>query len=213
MHWIQRHILEQLMVHDILRFSELRASDVESNLFQYHLRHLIRKGLVEKCERGYRLAPKGLYYADRFSPEYNGERPQPKLITIVILKNAEGKVLVQQKPRQPWLGEYHLPAGKIHAGETTNHAATRELEEKTGLHIDDMWFRCLTHVQIVKEGTLVSDYFGFIFLGRYTGEIENGYWYDPDDETDTLELAPSVQQVLGFERIGDNGFHPLVLEL
>lgn len=213
MHWIQRYILEQLMTHDMLRFSELRAEDVESNLFQYHLKHLLGKKLVEKCDGGYRLAPAGLYYADRFSPEYRGERPQPKLITIVVLKNREGKVLLQQKTRQPWLGDYHLPAGKIHTGETTGEAATRELEEKTGLHIDDMQFRCLTHVQVFKSGSLISDFFGFIFLGQYDGEVESGYWYDPDDETDVVELAPSVQEVLGFERIGDNSFHPLTLDL
>ena len=201
------------MTHDVQKFSELRADDVESNLFQYHLKHLLGKNMIEKCEGGYRLAPKGLYYADRFSPEYKGERPQPKLITIVVLKNREGKVLLQQKLRQPWLGEYHLPAGKIHTGETTDGAATRELEEKTGVRIDDMWFRCLSHVQVFKQQTVVTDYFGFIFTASYEGVIENGYWYDPDDESETIRLAPGVQEVLGFERIGNNGFHPLVIEL
>ena len=88
MHWIQRHILELLMTHSTMRFSELRAEGVESNLFQYHLRHIIRKGLVEKSGEGYRLAPAGLYYADRFSPIYKGERPQPKIITIVEIGRA-----------------------------------------------------------------------------------------------------------------------------
>lgn len=213
MHWIQRHILEQLMTHAVCRFSELRVANVESNLFQYHLKHLISIGLVERCDGGYRLAPTGLYYADRFSPEYKGERPQPKLITIVVLKNRRGEVLLQQKPRQPWLGDYHLPAGKIHTGETTDQAATRELEEKSGLHIEGLWFRCLTHVQILKDGVVISDYFGFIFMGEFDGEIGGGYWYNPDDETENVKLAPSVREILAFERVGDNGFHPLVLEL
>lgn len=201
------------MVYTERRFSELRVEDVESNLFQYHLKHLLEQKLVEKCKGGYRLAPKGLYYADRFSPEYKGERPQPKLITIVVLKGHEGRVLLQQKLRQPWLGDYQLPAGKIHTGETTDQAATRELEEKTGLHIEDMRFRCLTHVQIFKQGAIVSDYFGFIFSAEYDGKLENGYWYDPGSESDLLVLAPGVQEVLGFERIGDNSFHPVVLDI
>jgi len=212
MHWIQRHILELLMTHSTMRFSELRAEGVESNLFQYHLRHIIRKGLVEKSGEGYRLAPAGLYYADRFSPIYKGERPQPKIITIVVLKDDKGRVLLQKKPRQPWLGTYHLPAGKVHAGETTNQAATRELEEKTGIHIDDMRFRSLTHVQIFKSGELVSDYFGFIFAANCEDVVGDG-WYDPDEGLNEIELEPGVKAILGFEHLGDGEFHPLRIDV
>ena len=201
------------MTYATRRFAELRAEGVESNLFQYHLRHLIEKKLVEKCDEGYRLSPKGLYYADRFSPAYKGERPQPKLITVVVLKNKDGKVLLKQKLRQPWVGEYHLPAGKIHTGESTSEAATRELEEKTGIRIDDMEFRCSAHIQILKEGVLVSDFFGFIFSAEHGGAAEYGYWYNPDDTSTCAELAPSVRELLAFERVGDNSFHSVVVEL
>lgn len=213
MHWIQRHILDKLMTHRVLRFSELRADDIESNLFQYHLRHIIRKGLVEKCEGGYQLAPAGLYYADRFSPAYKGERPQPKLVTVVIVKDCEGRVLLTQKQRQPWLGDYHLPAGKIHTGESTDDAAKRELEEKTGLLLDDVWFRCLAHIQIVKSSIVVSDYFGFLFAANYDGEVNGGCWYDPSSASEHIELAPSVYELLEFERKGDGRFHSAVIEL
>lgn len=213
MHWIQRHILELLMSHDVMRFSELRAEDVESNLFQYHLRHVMRKGFVEKCGEGYRLAPAGLYYADRFSPIYKGERPQPKIITIVVAKDVRGRVLLQQKPRQPWLGSYHLPAGKIHSGETTNQAAKRELEEKAGIRIENMLFRGLIHAQIFKAGELVSDYFGFIFAAQYEGPSGGEGWYNPVEELNEIELEPGVKAILGFERLGDGEFHPLRIDV
>lgn len=201
------------MVYSTRRFSELRAEGVESNLFQYHLRHVIRKGLVEKSGAAYRLAPAGLYYADRFSPEFKGERPQPKLITIVVVRNSEGQVLIQQKPRQPWLGKYHLPAGKIHTGESTNSAATRELEEKIGIRIENLFFRCLTHVQVFERGEIISDYFGFIFSDEYDGDITTGEWYDPNAPDATISLAPGVREILGFERLGDNEFHPVRIDV
>jgi len=213
MHWIQRHILELLMTHDMMRFSELRAEGVESNLFQYHLRHVIRKGLVEKSGEGYRLAPAGLYYADRFSPVYKGERPQPKLITIVVMRNDAGQVLLLKKPRQPWLGDYHLPAGKIHTGETTNQAATRELVEKAGILVDSVHYRALTHVQVFKSGELVSDYFGFIFSCQYGGNVESALWYDLEAQAEEITLEPGVSAILGFERLGDGEFHPLRIDV
>lgn len=213
MHWIQKHIVDQLLYTDTVRFSQLRAEGVESNLFQYHLLHLIKQGIVEKVEGGYSLAPAGLYYADRFSSELKGERPQPKIITIAVIKNSEGKVFLQQKPRQPWVGMYHLPAGKIHAGETTDSAATREFEEKTGVRVENMYFRCLAHVQIFKSEQLISDYFGFIFSEMYEGEIGNGYWFDPDDTEDLMPLAPSVREVLALEKNGDQNFYPVTIDL
>ncbi|MEO5949673.1 MAG: NUDIX domain-containing protein [Candidatus Saccharimonas sp.] len=202
------------MTHETLRFSELRAEGVESNLFQYHLRHVIRKGSVEKSGERYQLAPAGLYYADRFSPVYKGERPQPKIITIAVVKARDGRVLLLKKPRQPWLGSYHLPAGKIHTGETTGQAAIRELTEKAGIHVDEMEFRSLTHVQIYKGGELVSDYFGFIFSCQYDGDIVGGIWYDATTaQLDTTELEPGVGAILGFERLGDGEFHPVRIDV
>lgn len=201
------------MTHRMRRFSELRAEGVESNLFQYHLRHVIRKGLVEKSGDGYRLAPAGLYYADRFSPEFKGERPQPKLITVVVLRNTNGKVLLLQKPRQPWLGDYHLPAGKIHTGEVTSQAAIREVREKTGVVIDSVQFRCLVQVQIYKSGALVSDYYGFIFAGECDDRIEGMCRYNMQDPDQTIALAPGVHPILEFERLGDGEFHAVRIDV
>lgn len=211
MHWIQRHIVNLLMRHETLRFSDLRADGVESNLFQYHLRHVIRKKLVEKTDTGYQLAPKGLYYADRYSSELKGERPQPKIITIAVVKNSQGQVLLQQKQRQPWLGDYHLPAGKIHTGEGTSSAATRELYEKTGIALNsDMKFRTVAHVRILRAGELISDYFGFVFLGTYDGPAHNGVWYCSGMD---IKLAPSVAELLNLEQQGDEQFHSIVVNL
>ncbi len=213
MHWIQRHIVDQLMYQDTVRFSRLRAEGVESNLFQYHLKHLIKQGLVEKATNGYRLAPAGLYYADRFSAELRGERPQPKVITVDVVRNSDGKVLLQQKPRQPWVGMYHLPAGKIHAGETAEDAARREFWEKAGVTIERLDFRCLAHVMIFKAGYLVSDYIAFVFAGQYEGDVEKSYWFDPHDLDDLTPLAPSVCEILAFEKQGGGNIYPLTIEL
>ena len=214
MHWIQRHILDQLMTHATRRFSELRAEGVESNLFQYHLRHIIRKGLVEKCDKGYRLAPQGLYYADRYSREYKGERPQPKLITVIVLKNNRGEVLLQQKSRQPWIGQYHLPAGKIHIGEATLAAAVRELKEKTGIDgVCSLQFSSSAHVQVMQEETVIGDYFGLIYSGNYDGPVERGEWIDLDRCPGGLMLAPSVKELLCLARGHDGGVHSVVVEV
>lgn len=216
MHWIQKHILDQLIYHPTRRFSELRADGVESNLFQYHLRHIIKKGLVEKTDGGYQLAPVGLYYADRYSLVYKGERPQPKLITVVVIKNSAGETLLLKKKRQPWVGQLHLTAGKIHAGEAASEAARREVQEKLEVAIDSVEFRSVAQVQIRKEGVAVSDFVAFVFSAKYDGTTAEGEWYSLDIENNSdlaSSLAPSVKELLQIERCGDGSFHVVEIDL
>lgn len=199
------------MTYKQRRFSELRAEDVESNLFQYHLRHIINKGLVEKYDNGYRLAPKGLYYADRYSPAHKGERLQPKLITVITIKNAKGDVLLLEKNRQPWINQWHLPAGKIHIGESAQEAASREVKEKIGICLDNLLFTAVAHVQICKDSTTVSDFVSFIFSTEYSGAVGVGKWYNVGNK-DLINLAPSVQEILEIEQSKDGAFHVVKLD-
>ena len=207
MHWIQKHILEQLMSHETRRFSELRAEGVESNLFQYHLRHLITKKLVEKCNDGYRLAAAGLYYSDRYSRVYKGERPQPKLITVVAVKDGAGKTLLYKKLRQPWIDQLQMSAGKIHSGEMADAAARREIYEKVGVAVDDVRFRSVVHVRITKDDVTVSDFVAFVFTA-YGVEVSQGEgeWHDLETAARAV-LAPSVRELMEIESKGDGGFH------
>lgn len=193
MHHIQYNIIALLMKADVKRFSELKPEGLESNLFQYHLKHTIKEGYVEKVEGGYALSPKGLYFADRHSSLLKAIREQPKTITILVIKNSQGQVLMQTKARQPFIGSYHFPAGKIHEGETLQMAANRELTEKTSLTAVDIEYSATVHVHISKNGTLVSEYIGFIFTGKYDGDVEGSDWRDASD---VHNFAPSVAEVL-----------------
>jgi 8-oxo-dGTP diphosphatase len=58
--------------------------------------------------------------------------PEYELFRIsqnIVLKNAEGKVLILQHPKGKWL----LPGGKINKGEGWREALERELSEETGI--------------------------------------------------------------------------------
>lgn len=52
---IQSEILSKLLTAETLRYSEARPENVESDLYNYHLKFLIQKGLVEKNDNGYSL--------------------------------------------------------------------------------------------------------------------------------------------------------------
>ncbi|MCU0667616.1 MAG: hypothetical protein MUF85_03295 [Patescibacteria group bacterium] len=48
LHHIQKHILKELSFKEWARFRDLKPPRVDSNLYNYHLKLLIKNGLVEK---------------------------------------------------------------------------------------------------------------------------------------------------------------------
>lgn len=131
-HHIQREILGSLARADSMKFSELKPAGMESNIFMYHLNQLINKGYVLKQSRAYTLDFKGLQYADTLSLDNLKPRIQPKLLVILAIKNREGQWLMAWRKVQPYLGQFMLPSGKRHFGESRDNHAVRELQEKTG---------------------------------------------------------------------------------
>ena len=50
-HHIERSIIAYLMTHEHARFSEMRPSNIDTNLFTYHLKILVKQGYIEKTEK------------------------------------------------------------------------------------------------------------------------------------------------------------------
>ncbi len=68
-------------------------------------------------------------------------------VVAAILKDAQGRVLINQRPAgKPWAGYWEFPGGKIEAGETPLAALKRELHEELGLtvHEAESWIH-LSH--------------------------------------------------------------------
>ncbi len=196
MHHIQLEILSRLMYRKYLRFSAMRPERVDSNLFQYHLKKLLKDNFVVKVEQGYTLGPKGLQYADRFSSELRGERRQPKTVVGVVLRNDKGDCLLVPKERQPFVGDWLLPAGKIHEGEPLADAAARELGEKAGIEGANLEFQCTVRVSILYLETTISEYICLLMGGVWNGEPGKGEWHVAGDDR---SLVPAMSDIIAID--------------
>jgi len=144
LHWIQYHILTELTRASMRRYSELRPSDVEGNVFAYHLKDLLRLGMIEKVDRDYRLSTKGLDFVGTLSLKTGRTRKQPKILTTVVCRNETGEYLFSRWHRQPNIGMVSFTHGMLHYGKTAHDMALLELAEKAALTADLTYRGCVT---------------------------------------------------------------------
>jgi len=197
-HHIQKHILDVLMYRKMARFRDLRPSKTDTNLFTYHLQALVKSGVIEKVEGGYALSPKGLSYVDRVSAEQKTIRTQPKIITMLVVQNGEGDILLQRRTKQPYIDTWTLPYGKIHVEDlSVKRAAQREAFEKLGLENPEMEHAGDCYIRVHAHGRLLSTTLAHIFR-FYKDDIptdDDIIWARPHKLRD-YELAPAVEEVM-----------------
>ena len=197
-HHIQKHILDVLMYTAVARFRDLRPPRTDTNLFTYHLNVLVKAGMVGKTDAGYTLSAKGLSYVDRVSTEKKQIRTQPKIVTMLVVQNSEGDILLQQRSKQPYIDTWTLPYGKLHIEDTsTLAAAKREAQEKLGIddpplkHAGDCYIRVCDGDETLST-TLVHV---FRFETDTVQETNSLVWARPH-KLHAYTLAPAVEEIM-----------------
>lgn len=171
----QNYIISKLKNARMLRYRSLKPEGISNDLFNYHLKALVSKKIVQKVPTGYALSEKGqAYVADK----YNANDMQPNrlfkinVITIVSrVDNGRLEVLNQRRNSQPSYGIVDVPGGTIMKGEDLLEGARRKLKDETGLEAN---FRLLgfERRRLYKEGKLFSDViFPICYADSYEGEL------------------------------------------
>lgn len=206
MHHIQRDLLRTLLFVPSARFKDLKPAGMESNIFMYHLKTLIKNGYVEKLDDGYALTSMGKHYVDRANLESLHVRIQPKIITIVVLERDDGKLAILERLHQPFIGFKGFPSGKVHYGESLQDAAKRELQEKTGLTGIDLQLRGNFIMKFSRNEEIVNHIVGYVFYGQapatlpldFTAPLFRSYWGDSQElhEDNRFKGHPELFELL-----------------
>lgn len=197
-HHIQRHIIDVLMYQEIARFRDLRPPKTDTNLFTYHLNVLLKSGMLQKVEGGYTLTTLGLSYVDRVSEEKKVIRSQPKIITMLLIQNSDGDVLLQRRNKQPYINAWTLPYGKLHIeDQSLEAAAKREAKEKLGLDDQEVSHAGDCYIRVHGENGVVSTTLAHVF--RFNRDdiktTEDIIWARPH-KLATHKLAPAVEAIV-----------------
>lgn len=203
-HHIQRYIIDVLMYKEVARFRDLRPPKTDTNLFSYHLTSLVKTGLVQKIEGGYGLTTLGLSYVDRVSEEKKTIRTQPKIITMLLIQNSDGDVLLQRRTKQPYINLWTLPYGKLHIEDKSlEEAAQREAKEKLGLENQAVTHAGDCYIRVISDGNVLSSTLAHVFSFNRDDIVTSDTikWARPH-KLHTYRLAPAVEAIVarGFFR-------------
>jgi ADP-ribose pyrophosphatase YjhB (NUDIX family) len=197
-HHIQKYIIDVLMYANTARFRDLRPPKTDTNLFSYHLKSLIKSGMVEKRDQGYSLSSIGLSYVDRVSTENKSIRTQPKIISMLVIQNSDGDILLQKRTKQPYIDTWTLPYGKLHVEDkTVKDAAQREAFEKLGLENPDLEHAGDAYIRVSTNKTLLSTTLAHVFRAYRDYEIKRDdlVWARPH-KLSQYQLSPAVEEIM-----------------
>ncbi|HSW66549.1 MAG TPA: NUDIX domain-containing protein [Bacillota bacterium] len=203
---IQTDIVRELFLRGNLRFAQMNTNAVPNDHFSYHVRQLIKYGLVERVDNGYRLSTTGKTRAIMLSEHESSFIHQALIALRVVVSNHEhGQefFLVQERTKVPFKGVLALPGGKVLFAEDVTTAARRTLRYETGLDCSfDM--RGIVHYKDEYEGEIVQDKFFFVLRAsnpvgslKANGRTGKNFWMKLD------ELRTSAQTHQGLLEIID----------
>lgn len=197
-HHIQRYIIDVLMYHETARFRDLRPPKTDTNLFSYHLHALVKSKMVQKTDEGYSLTSLGLSYVDRVSEEKHTIRTQPKIITMLLVQNSDGDVLLQRRSKQPYINAWTLPYGKLHIEDKSlSEAAKREAKEKLGLDNQAVTHAGDCYIRVSKQGELLSTTLAHVFtFNRDDIKTSDDIVWARPHKLNQYRLAPAVEAIV-----------------
>ncbi len=196
-HNIQKNILSILLHQKIARFRDMRPPRVDTNLYSYHLTKLIKSGLVKKIDDGYTLDTAGLIYVDRLNTEKLFIRHQPKIVTMFVIQNSNGDLLLQRRSRQPYIDTWSLPNGKIHIDDQSLFdAARREAKEKLKVNQQEIVHAGDCYMWVSQDGQQMTVTLAHVF--RFNRDDiptnKDTQWVRPH-KLANYDLAPCAEQI------------------
>lgn len=140
--------------------------------------------------------------ADRYPWAVSANTVQPVVGVGAVVMHAQ-RVLLVRRARAPGAGQWAIPGGKIHAGETLQQAAERELLEETGVRVragEPVYsFDVIEHE---ADGTLALHYVVVDLLAEYVSgtpaagdDALEARWVGRA-ELDTLHVNPHTRDLL-----------------
>ncbi len=156
-------------------------------------------GLVVKTDHGYTLGARGLLYVghDAVARQELADAYLGAGVALVV-QNGEGDILLQRRPKQPFIDTWDLPRGVVCLDDASLAAAAARTARDVLGRADTLPERAGDcYVRVFSEGQCIAMTFTHVFR-LYTDTIVSGgelMWARPH-KLHLLELAPAVEEIM-----------------
>lgn len=97
------------------------------------------------------------------------------IVVVLGLIKYEGKILLINRNKPPYIGQWGLPGGKVEFNEMLREAMLREVKEEIGLSCEFVKFNCVEHKRMYgNDKAFVAFYCTLNALGSEVVESEEG---------------------------------------
>lgn len=199
-HHIQKNIVYTLAFSDGMRFGELKPDDLENKAFDYHLKKVIKAGLVEKTNEGlYALTSEGKRVGKGALKKQTRmiDRAYSTLL-LAIRRSDEGSWLLMRRKSQPLIGlTGFMNASPVAADKITDTAA-QVCREQTGL-TGTFVVHGGGYFRVYRDGSLESFiHFTLLVCSDIQGELSQNsslaeYYWDTDPDWQAPDMLPNMQ--------------------
>lgn len=211
MHHIQKNILDRLSTAIHHRYSDVKPTHLDGNVFAYHLKQLIADKLVAKSLTGdYTLTSAGKEYIVR---RYENPLLQAHSIFLIVLRRGD-TWLMRERLVQPLLGMSGFIHGEPVANEDLLATAKHRLFDKTGLSLPLTIFSSGL-IKITQGDTIESFSHAIILTGEtnddftISQDMTGRQFWQPADALSDPSILPSCVDLI--QRINTNDRSMFVL--
>ena len=161
---MEKSILEAFLYNHKLKFNEIEKLVKErSNKLAYHLKGLIKKGVIEKEGEYYRLSET----SETLIPFISAKKPVLAVLLIALRKDK--KIFLYKRDKRPFKEKFSLPGGRMILGETISQSTRRLMKEKFNIACSFKKINSISLEHVKRRGKTLHSFL-LIFVSATTKE-------------------------------------------
>jgi len=164
--------MENEIIRLFLRENKLKFNEIEkllktrSNKLDYHLKKLVKKGILNKEEGFYFLSESSEYLIP-----YLSDKESVLPVVLILIGNAK-KAFLYKREKRPYKGLLSLPGGRLLLGEEIKFCVKRIMKEKHNINANFEKINSVSLEHVKKNGKIVHSFLLIFVSAKAKEEID-----------------------------------------
>ncbi len=164
---MEKNIISLFIKEIQLKFNEIeKLLKIRSNKLDYHLKKLVKKGVLNKENGFYSLSESSEYLIPYLS---NKESVLP--VILICIGNSE-KAFFYKREKRPYKGFLSLPGGRLRLGEEINGGVKRIMKEKHKVNAEYEKINSVSLEHVKKNGKIIHSFLLIFVSAKIKQEVK-----------------------------------------